>query len=384
MFNLESMREIEASFFGWAETNTNWNQEDAQAEYREKASRVFQMNKTVFSSSDVPSTSKYKPGGTAMTLTVKWCGRAQSGAGKDPSGMGRWSYMVLEGKNGKELLVITAYRVSQVSMPQHGEGTTYHQEHMIMSKTGNINPNPRKQFILDMIKFIQDHQGRGREILLVLDANKEVGKKSQGITALVQECSLYDILATSHPDQQTPVTFDRGSKTINYTLGSQRCKEAIPRAGVIPFYHRIQADHRAIYVDFDGERLFGGNQSSIVLAKHRTFTSNNPAEVAKYLQVVTKYWRLHNMSERIEKLHENMKDKEIQEVQQDWESLDKEIGRVMKIGEKALKKPSGRYSWSKTLRRAAYTQQYWKKRSKLHKYGIEETEALDTKGKSQE
>jgi len=80
----------------------------------------------------------------------------------------------------------------------------------------------------------------------------------------------------------------------------------------------------------------------------------------------------------IEKLHENMKDKEIQEVQQDWESLDKEIGRAMKIGEKALKKPSGRYSWSKTLRRAAYTQQYWKKRSKLHKYGIEETEALYT------
>ena len=50
----------------------------------------------------------------------------------------------------------------------------------------------------------------------------------------------------------------------------------------------------------------------------------------------------------------------------------------MKIGEKALKKPSGRYSWSKTLHRAAYTRQYWKKRPKLHKYGIEETEALDT------
>jgi len=173
------------------------------------------MNKTVFSSSDMPSASKYKTGGTAMTLTGKWCERTQPGAGKDPSGMGRWSYMVFEGKNGKELLVITAYRVSQVSMPQHGEGTTYHQEHMIMSKTENTNSNPRKQFILDMIKFIQDHQGRGREILLVLNANKEVGKKSQGITALVQECSLYDILATSHPDQQTPVTFNRGSKTID-------------------------------------------------------------------------------------------------------------------------------------------------------------------------
>jgi hypothetical protein len=51
------------------------------------------------------------------------------------------------------------------------------------------------------------------------------------------------------------------------------------------------------------------------LAKHRTFSSNKPAEVAKYLQAVKKYWRLHNMSEWIEKLHENMKDKEMQEMQ---------------------------------------------------------------------
>ena len=72
IFNLESMRDIEAIVFGWAETNTNWNQEDAhQAEYRGKASQVFQMNKTVFSSSDMPSASMYKPGGIAMTLTDK-------------------------------------------------------------------------------------------------------------------------------------------------------------------------------------------------------------------------------------------------------------------------------------------------------------------------
>ena len=53
---------------------------------------------------------------------------------------------------------------------------TYHHENMIMPKTGNINPKPRKQFIIDMIKFIRDDQGRGREILLTLDANKDIGK----------------------------------------------------------------------------------------------------------------------------------------------------------------------------------------------------------------
>jgi hypothetical protein len=36
--------------------------------------------------------------------------------------------------------------------------------------------------------------------------------------ASVQECLLSNLLSTVHPDNQTPVTFDRGSKTIDHTL----------------------------------------------------------------------------------------------------------------------------------------------------------------------
>ena len=134
-----------------------------------------------------------------------------------------------------------------------------------------------------MNKFIQDHQDRGREMLLMLDANEEIGTKSQGITALVQECSLvYNILSIAHPDSQTPITFDRGSKTIDYILGSQICKEALLRAGGLPFYQRIQAEHRAsIYADFDANILFGGSQQAIAPAKHQAFQSTKQEEVMK-------------------------------------------------------------------------------------------------------
>jgi hypothetical protein len=126
-FNLEAMKGLDVSLFGWAETNTNWNKPDTQREFRDSsaAARVFNTGKSAFSSSDIPSESKYKPGGTpSITVTGKWCGRAEKAAGQDPSGMGRFSYMILKGKLGTELVTITAFRVSQVSMPKHGDGTT--------------------------------------------------------------------------------------------------------------------------------------------------------------------------------------------------------------------------------------------------------------------
>ena len=37
----------------------------------------------------------------------------------------------------------------------------------------------------------------------------------------------------------------------------------------------------------------------------------------------------------------------------------------------------GKHSWSKQLRKVAYTHQYWKWRYKMHQYGIEEDEVME-------
>ena len=95
--------------------------------------------------------------------------------------------MNLKGKNGVSITAITAYRISQASMPHHGEGTSYHQKHMAMSKKGLQNPNPRTQFVRDIIQFIQALQQDNKEILLMLDANEEIGSSSSGISMILSE-----------------------------------------------------------------------------------------------------------------------------------------------------------------------------------------------------
>jgi hypothetical protein len=46
-------------------------------------------------------------------------------------------------------------------------------------------PNPRKQFIKDLITFIDQKQSLKHEIILNLDANEALGEESQGIAKLM-------------------------------------------------------------------------------------------------------------------------------------------------------------------------------------------------------
>jgi len=53
----------------------------------------------------------------------------------------------------------------------------------------------------------------------MLDANEAVGDSAHGITSVMSECALLDIRHAIHPDIEVPVTYDRGSKTIDHILG---------------------------------------------------------------------------------------------------------------------------------------------------------------------
>ena len=111
-------------------------------------------------------------------------------------------------------------------MSQQGKSTTFHQECMMLFKAGVKKPNPRKQFVSGLISFIKEHQMRGHEIPLMLDANEEDESTQMGMIAILRECSLSNLHKDLHPDLSSPVTHDRGSKTIDYILGSAHCQAA--------------------------------------------------------------------------------------------------------------------------------------------------------------
>jgi hypothetical protein len=86
------------------------------------------------------------------------------------------------------------------------------------------SPHPRKQFIKDLIAFINKWRSVTHEIMLNLDAIEILGKELQGISKLMQACGLVDLLSAPGvgPEEQLQHTYRWGANChIHFMLGTQ-------------------------------------------------------------------------------------------------------------------------------------------------------------------
>jgi hypothetical protein len=140
---------------------------------------------------EMESSSDYMTGGTLTLMVDKW----SSGVFKkqpDPSGMGRWSSQTLVGKKDSKITIIMGYRCVRNSS---GDNSAWNQEKIFMRDHQSWqSPHPRKQFIKDLIEFINEKRSANHDIMLNLDANEILGDEMQEILKLMRECGLVNLL----------------------------------------------------------------------------------------------------------------------------------------------------------------------------------------------
>ena len=92
--------------------------------------------------------------------------------------MGRFTWMMLKGKNDKQIMIITAYRVCKA-----GANIGPHTAHMKQVKQlllkGVVTPNPRREMILDFQHLMKEHHKQGRGVVLMMDANENWEKERE-------------------------------------------------------------------------------------------------------------------------------------------------------------------------------------------------------------
>ena len=108
---LDNLNNMEADIFMASETNTNWKSAEFRNKFKSKVAKIWPANRIAFSSSDVGfefELHKFLLGGTC-TMAVDNLSMRVVKAGEDESGLGRWSYITLEGQGGRKVTFITAY-----------------------------------------------------------------------------------------------------------------------------------------------------------------------------------------------------------------------------------------------------------------------------------
>ncbi len=205
------------------ETNVNWNQ---PYQY----TRVYHTLRDQWETSSIQTSlhpekhrSQSQRGGTLQILTDRWVSRLKD-KGMDPYGLGRWSYMILNGRGNKSIAIITAYRPCSDTPSSAGNKTVYMQQFRTLLTYNNsikslATPNPHRQFTLDLQAWISKLQSSGHSIILCLDSNEHISQSdgkyepleyTEGsftsspthpgkISSLAVTCGLCDSLDLFHP-----------------------------------------------------------------------------------------------------------------------------------------------------------------------------------------
>jgi len=151
----QALVDLDAHVLCLQEPNTNWTDTLMQPIYR-----IFQQTflhaKLTTSASIDKDNANYQPGGTFIAVVGCYAARIIT-TGSDTTGLGRWTYNELIGRNGRRFLIVNAYRIGN-QQPTIGSRTICTQQYQILLQQGQLNPNPREQFVADFITLVQQWQ----------------------------------------------------------------------------------------------------------------------------------------------------------------------------------------------------------------------------------
>jgi hypothetical protein len=220
-------------------------------------------------------------GGICAIVTDKWTGRTEWSE-TDSKGLGRWSWIRLNGKNVRRITIITVCQVCKQSISTVRAKTARAQQWHSLRQSGDIDPNPQKAFCKDFDAFLTPLQTAGDELLVMGDPNEHLGDSTSGMSAVVAKFGLVDSTACHHGIENEVGTRSRSLNRLDCIPCSHGIASTIWRCGVLPL-DVVFSDHRRFFLSLDIESLLGGDPSPLVAAALRGIRSTTPKDCVKHV-----------------------------------------------------------------------------------------------------
>jgi len=307
------------------------------------------------SSSTNSAKGTHQPGGTLTLALGKWASRIIKWGSDEP--LGRWSYLELVGQQGMHLMVVSAYRVCLQQFDATTTTVTAQQTRILLQQ-GITNPNPRAQFISDLIQQITSWRQQNKEVLIGMDANKNIDDPRSKIMRLFAETDLIDLHYHRYPATAKPATHQRGSHPIDLMIGSPLLVSALAHAWILPFGEPalIKGDHRLLGLDFNAETLFGSRPSSPSPGLMRGVNSRHEQHIHQFCKQVVQQCNRHQLAERTATLLDKLilSPNDFSEL----DTIDKMLTKILTQSDKQCR-PLSTIPWSPALQKAYLTHRYW-------------------------
>ena len=365
-YYFQCIQGLDINIFGLSETNTCWAHHHLSSDYRLALRRYSRQSKTVFgtispSIDPCSQAESFQSGGNLTSIIGSCVSRVRGSELRDPTGLGRWSGLTLDGSDGKIISIITAYRVCSGSPQSSPLGSAFLREYEYFREHKYTSLNPRRIFLTDLQHAITDLQASGHCIILMLDANSTIDDHT--LQDFLSLCGLHDL----HFQDPAPSTFIGASnKRINFIFGCDEASRYVTRSGSLAYAEGPQSDHRSLYVDLSPDFITTPPWNSTLPAQSRDLHTGNPDHVQKYHCTMLDYYSQHRMVERMQALFDSKEDYDREELRTALIKWDNDQGRAMELSESILRRPPKKCAWSPILRNSAIIRRYWILRLREH------------------
>jgi exonuclease III len=180
---------------GLSEVNKDWRIIPQKQSLWQLTDRWFEYRRLTTSINNlVPSTSQQQFGGTAL-MAINKLAYSISAVENDSRKLGRWTSILLKGKNQRLCRIICAY------CPCIGTGpsSTYAQQVIGLAKQ-HISECPRKQFWWDLQRFIEQCQLKQEQLIIMGDWNSDYNH----LTTWMMQFGLHDVITSRHGAHNPP------------------------------------------------------------------------------------------------------------------------------------------------------------------------------------
>ena len=284
--------------------------------------------------------SKVQEGGTCLMMFGPLTSSLDHGAEKkDPSGLGRWSVMTVQGE-GFKTRIVCGYNPCYNKNPN--SSTTYQQHRRYLINKKKDLTCPRTKFRDDLIDQLSKWREAGDKLIVCLDANENIYSKSIGkaLTNL-EGLAMKEVVGTFTGRRVGP-TYFRGSTPIDGIWATSDI--SISNACIMPTGYGI-GDHRLFIIDFNTTDIIGFNPPTVVRPTARRLITKLPGVATKYIDALKKQIHIHRLIERAGHLERSNVSEE--RYIAGLIRLDEELTQYMRYAEKKCRKiKSGRIPFS--------------------------------------
>ena len=299
----EQWQEMEVDVVLACEHKIDTNHGSNLSTMHQQATQIFGRSSFKLEAASTPTTGRRfdaKSGGT-MAMVIGPCKGRIRCTNQDIAG--RWVSISFNRTQMPPVTVICTYQVVGVDPTRVGDSTYANQLAGFYTSQKRAEPHRlRKHHSDDLLHYVKGLQTGGHSIVLAGDFNESLGDDPDGMSQLVSECQLFDLIADKHGPMQF-TTYQRGQKVLDYMLVTQDLLGSVRSCGYEPFHANIFSDHRGTFIDFSTGHLFGQQVQPLAPQAIRDISSTKPHQIGPYWTEKHKYLQERNWYEAVKDIN---------------------------------------------------------------------------------